>query len=343
VAWRIVTTDFPPQDGGIATWCVGLARALGRVGEAVVVHARAASGVRARPPSPTEPYEILPMQGRSWASWQAVWAAASVLPRLRRGDRLISATWPLAVHLVGPAARLGVPVGVLFHGSDVTRPPQIRGFEAVRDAGVALLPVSHFLGGLLGAPYTVVPSPIDLAPVAEPGEDLLVIARLGALKGVDRAIRLAGRLGRRVRVVGDGPERAKLERLAAELGVEAQFYGRLTPEAMEAEGVWRGVWALALFSRPAEDGSGAEGLGLVVLEAAARGIPTLGSRVGGIPEVASVVLDDPEHDPLPPLPPRDEVRAWVEERHGSAAMLRVVRAALDGAPPLGGDEARRIG
>ena len=321
--WRIVTTDFPPLDGGIATWAEGAAAALGAAGESVVVHARSVAGLRAQAATPTVPYEIIPIRGRSWAAWQAVWAAAAVMPRLRRGDVVVCATWPLAVHLVGPAARLGVPVLVAYHGSDVTRPAPIRGFELVQEGARAHLPVSAYLGGLLGTPFTVVPAPIDVAPPATPGDVLLTVARLTPLKGVDRVLRLGARLGRPVRVVGDGPERPALERLAAELGVAATFTGRLK----RADIPWDGVWACALFSRVDEDGTGAEGLGLTLIEAGARGIPTLGTAVGGIPEVASVVLDDPERGEVPALPDRDEVRARVGARHGRAPFLDTLRRA----------------
>lgn len=334
--WRLVTTDFPPQDGGVATWSEGVARALGEAGEAVTVHARAAAGVRASRPTPLAPYEVAPMWGRSWASWQAVWAAASVLPRLRRGDRLVCATWPLAVRLLAPARRLGVPVAVAFHGSDLTRPPVVPGLDAVLREASVLLPVSRYLGGRLGQPYTVLPPPIDPQPPAAPGDALLVVARLTPYKGVDRAIRLASRLGRPITVVGDGPERPALEALAAELGVAATFTGRLAREDIP----WDGAWACALLSRTDPDGSGAEGLGLVLVEAAARGIPTIGSEVGGIPEVADVVLRGegrPDEDaPLANLPSREATRARMAAKAGRTRVVATLWTAMGGSRPPDG-------
>ena len=108
---------------------------------------------------------ITPMRGRSWARWGAVWAAASVVPRLRAGDRILCATWEMAPHLVGRA-----PLAVAWHGSDITRPARRGGRERVIARAVNL-PVSRYLGGLLGAPHTVLPVPLDpLAPPAvEPG------------------------------------------------------------------------------------------------------------------------------------------------------------------------------
>lgn len=315
MSWHLVTTDFPPQAGGLATWSAAVAQALHTAGEEVIVHARARSGVVPE----AWPFRVIPLAGRSWARWQGVWAAASVLPRVRPGDRVLCATWPLAVHLVGRVPRLGVA----YHGSDLTRGPDPVALRTVRDGSVNL-PVSRFLAGLLGGPAAVLPAPVDVAPPAAPGERLLCVARLGPLKGVDRVVRLAGRLGRPLTVVGEGPERPALEALAAAHGVAARFTGALPPAAIP----WDGVWANCLFSRPDADGSGAEGLGLVLLEGAARGIPGLGSRVGGIPEVADLVLDDPLVDPLPPLPDRELVRARVARSHGTAALVATLRGAL---------------
>ncbi len=331
MTWHLVTTDFPPRDGGVATWALGAALALHAAGEPVLVHARDV-------PDAPLPFPVVRMWGRSWAKWAPWWAAASVLPRLAEGDRILAATWPLAVRLLGAAGRRDVPVFVAWHGSDLTRPPLVAGLDAVRRAAIHV-PVSDYLGGLLGVPYTVLPAPIDpVAPVPR-GDRLLVVARLGALKGVDRALRLARRLGRPITVVGEGPAREGLEALAADLRVDATFTGALPRDRVP----WSGTWALALLSRPENapalmtpvdprlgwtvppGGAGQEGLGLVLLEAAARGIPSIGTRTGGIPEAASVVLDDPDHDPVPTLPDGDAVRAALVRRHGSARLSEVLR------------------
>ncbi len=328
MTWHLVTTDLPPLDGGVATWAHGAAEALHAAGESLIVHARVFA------PQPRS-YPVVRMLGRSWARWAPWWSAASVLPRLHAGDRVLCATWPLAVRLHARCARLGVPLFVAWHGSDLTRPALIAGLDAVRAAAIHV-PVSRYLGSLLGAPHTVLPVPIDpLFPVPR-GERILVVARLNALKGVDRALRLACRLGRPITVVGEGPAREALEALAVDLGVSFTFTGSLPREQIP----WAGTWALVLLSRPdtalppcapsswcpPPGGAGQEGLGLVLLEAAARGIPSIGSRVGGIAEAASVVLDDPEVDPVPPLPDADAVVASLVARHGRARFVETLRA-----------------
>lgn len=310
---RIVTTEYPPFLGGVATWAGGVARALHGAGHEVDVftHLGGASEGEAKAGIP-----VARLRGRSWNRWGHVWTAAQVRPRLRADDVVLATTWPLAVHFA-PETRLAVA----WHGSDLTRPPLIAGREGVAGRAVNF-PVSRYLGGLLGAPHTVLPYPIEPARAARRGEALLVVARLNALKGVDRALRLAARLGRPLVVVGDGPERARLEALAAELGVHADFRGA-TPTIP-----WDGTWALALLSRPDADGSGQEGLGLVCLEAAARGISSIGSACGGIPEAASVVLSDPEYGDVPELPGAEAVQDWLREHHGVARCVAAFEGAM---------------
>lgn len=307
MTWHLVTTDYPPREGGISTWAEGTAAALRAAGERVEVYAPRRLGAAG----------VTGLWGRSWARWAHVWVAAQVLPRVRSGDRVLAATWPLATSLVGR-----VDLSVVFHGSDLTRPPLTPGLDPIK-SGARLLPVSRYLGGLLGVPHVVLPMPIRPTTRATPGDDLLAIARLGPLKGVDSAIRLAARSGRGITVVGDGPARADLEALAARLGVRARFTGSVPHREIP----WDGHYAALLLSRPDEDGSGAEGLGLVLLEAAARGIPTVGSNTGGVPEVAMRVIG--KEDPLPLFGPdsAEEAVAFLTARHGPERQVAVLQGA----------------
>jgi glycosyltransferase involved in cell wall biosynthesis len=75
-------------------------------------------------------------------------------------------------------------------------------------------------------------------------------------------------------LAGGGEYRRAMERLAAELGCAARFVG-FQPDV--------GAWQLA--ADVAVVPSWVEPLGLVVLEAMARGVPVIGCAVGGIPEL----------------------------------------------------------
>ena len=108
---------------------------------------------------------------------------------------------------------------------------------------------------------------------------ILVVARLTAWKGVDTVMAALGglvageRADARLVVVGDGPDRARLEALAATLppGV-VRFTGEVPRDEV---GRWMvAADALALCS-------GYEGLSHVLLEAMAAGLPVVVSDVGG--------------------------------------------------------------
>jgi len=108
------------------------------------------------------------------------------------------------------------------------------------------------------------------------------IARLVPHKRVGDLVEAAARVpdpeGRlRVVVAGDGSERAALEDLvAARLGPRGIFLGRVPDETIPD------VYAVSdVFCLP----SRLEGFGLVYIEAGYRGVPSIATRVGGIPDV----------------------------------------------------------
>ncbi|HZU85491.1 MAG TPA: glycosyltransferase family 4 protein [Polyangiaceae bacterium] len=92
------------------------------------------------------------------------------------------------------------------------------------------------------------------------------VGRLVATKRVDRVIEHVARSGDvdALVVVGDGPERARLQRLARRRGVDARFVGTVARDDALA---WIGAAALLVHA------SEAEGLSTVVREAQALGTP----------------------------------------------------------------------
>jgi Glycosyltransferase len=103
-------------------------------------------------------------------------------------------------------------------------------------------------------------------------------------KGHDLLLRAVNRLGRdgisiQVSLVGDGPKHAELVRIAAEEGVSqaVTFHGHVEDPA----DIRRLLDQSDIFAMP----SRTEGLPGALIEAMARGLPCIGSRVGAIPEL----------------------------------------------------------
>jgi glycosyltransferase involved in cell wall biosynthesis len=112
-------------------------------------------------------------------------------------------------------------------------------------------------------------------------------------KGVDvliQAMRVLVKTGSdaRLTVVGDGRCRSALESLVSAQGLESQV--RFIGHVSSAEGVRHELDGSDLFVLP----SRTEGVPKAMLEAMARGLPCIGSTVGGIPELL------PPEDLVPP-------------------------------------------
>ena len=138
------------------------------------------------------------------------------------------------------------PVTVVSYGVDLDRFP-------LRDAVVRPVPVVGTVGRLS----------------QEKGLDVLVRA-IAQISGEGRALRLL--------IVGDGPERGKLEQLVDRLGIGdvTEFRGEVSHDAVPAA-----LAELDIFAMP----SLAEGFGVAALEASATGLPVVASDVHGIPDV----------------------------------------------------------
>jgi glycosyltransferase involved in cell wall biosynthesis len=122
---------------------------------------------------------------------------------------------------------------------------------------------------------TIVYPPADTAfyqpDPTPPGPHFLIVSALVPYKRVDLAIDACARAGARLRIIGDGPARADLERRA---GPHVEFLGRVSDEQIRAE--YRSAAAVLL--------PGEEDFGIVPVEAQACGRPVVALGVGGAVE-----------------------------------------------------------
>jgi glycosyltransferase involved in cell wall biosynthesis len=118
----------------------------------------------------------------------------------------------------------------------------------------------------------VIHAPIDMHRykiASEPDDYYLVVSRLFAYKRVDLAIQAMQRLGRKLVIAGEGPERSRLERLAAGSGIK--FLGAVS----DTELIDLYARCRAFIFPPEED------YGLTPLEAQASGRAVIAYGAGG--------------------------------------------------------------
>lgn len=134
---------------------------------------------------------------------------------------------------------------------------------------------------LSGALPVVIGNYIDVQnfsprPNVEPRERMIFIGRLSAQKNLEAAIRASASVGVGLDIVGDGPDRDKLQSLVRELGADIQWLGLLPNEGLpDVLASYRYFLLPSLW----------EGMPKALLEAMAVGMVCIGNDAQGINEV----------------------------------------------------------
>jgi glycosyltransferase involved in cell wall biosynthesis len=241
--------------------------------------------------------------------WRALRKAAE--EELSGGADLVHAHWWVPAGLAAPRS---APMVLTSHGSDAAllrRSAVARKLaRPVYRRAQVVTAVSREMAGWIGnsvgrqvGRQHVQPMPVESGAYqwSAGGGGAVVVARLTAQKRVDLAIRTIGFLDALgaalpLTIVGDGPERAALERLAAELGIadRVRFVGSVPPTEIPA------ILASAdLMYFPAV----AEGFGLAAAEAIMCGVPVIACWDGGgvldiVPETGAGRRSLPSADAL---------------------------------------------
>ena len=245
--------------------------------------------------------------------WQMITGNMRPYLRLMESQRpsLIHAHFGIeGVSALPLAVRLKIPLVTTFHGFDATlsthamlgspawfRYPLLR--RKLAREGDLFLCASLFIREKLlamGFPESRTQTHyigVDCQAI-RPREDfeerpvILHVARLVEVKGTRYLLRAFGTLAQRyddvqLLIIGDGPLRRPLEALAVSAGIRdrVEFLGGLRHADVLA---WMRKAAMLVLPGIRTATGREEGLGMVLLEAAATGLPVIGSRVGGIPE-----------------------------------------------------------
>lgn len=339
----LVAHDFPPRPGGMETVARHLAAALAALGLQVTVATTWRLGVPEVPGVRVVPL-FTPTGGPAGIDLQRdLWLTLDLLLRER----------PDAVHLCNAGLAPWVPVlravwpcrvSVHVHGNDLLAPWVHAPGGSLRDAiGAGLqaadvvVPVSAFSAGLAraaGAPAervrVVHNGVVAPGPSEGPRSGVLTVSRLVPRKGHATVIEALALLpGVEYRFTGRGdPLRRELLDRAAALGVADRVRALgVVPDA-ELAASYAGAAAFVLVPDD-RDPADVEGFGVALLEAAAAGLPVVGSRAGGVPEA---LVDGVTGFLVPPNDPAataEALRRLLDDpalaaRMGSAGRARVV-------------------
>jgi phosphatidylinositol alpha-1,6-mannosyltransferase len=318
----LVTNDFPPKIGGIQSYLWELWRRL-PAGDVTVL---------------TSPYADADLFDGEQAfrierTREPVLLPTPVLVRrIRRlaaevGAEAVVIDPAVPLGLIGP--RLGLPYASVLHGSEVTVPGRLAGTrsllarvlrgsslliaaggyperEARRALGEEAPPIVQVPPGVDTSRFVPLP-PIERAsararlglPVQ--GPLVVSVSRLVPRKGMDTLIEAAARLLPRhpdlsVVVAGGGRDRTRLEHLIHKHAAPVRLLGRLP--GGDLPDLYACADAFALCCRSRWAGLEQEGFGIVFLEAAAAGVPSIAGESGGSAEAVldgetGYVLKDP--------------------------------------------------
>lgn len=301
----VLVGPLPPPSGGMANQTRQLAQLLASEGcQVTVVQVNA----------PYWPAWVAPLRGM-----RALFRLFPFVRRLWRGTRgaelvhvMANSGWAwhfFAAPAIWIAWLRGVPVIVNYRGGDADA-FFARQFRFIRPtlarAGIVVVP-SAFLNAIFakyGVATSIVPNIVNLdafcpAAALPDKPHLLVTRNLEPIYDVGVVIRafaiVAGRhADARLTVAGSGPDRAMLERTAAELGVadRVRFTGRV--DNTELPALYRAASVVV-------NASLVDNLPISLLEAMASGVPIATTDVGGIPYVVQdevTALLVPARDPV---------------------------------------------
>jgi phosphatidyl-myo-inositol dimannoside synthase len=313
----LVTQDFPPDQGGIQTYCWELAQRLCAEGTPVRVLCPTPERRNGSPPAPPAPRGLPLAIDR--IDLHGSFLFAPLLGRMRRYlaahpdiRTIVSAQWQVAVwQLAAPALAARYRRLCLVHGRELlttvfgplTRPLAARTLASMDEVLPVSAPVRRLLEDVLparaGGPVVrVVPPGVDPAlfrPV-EAGDlrrrlglgdarVVLSISRLARRKNVDGLVRAfvhvrAACPGSVLVIGGDGPERPRLEADVRRLGLgeAVRFLGRIPDDELVAHYNLADVFVLPGRERPGD----VEGFGITLLEAGACERPVVAGRTGGM-------------------------------------------------------------
>jgi len=319
----LVTLEYPPQIGGIASHSLNLAAHL-PADEIVVYAPKIAGDVAYDGRHSWKVYRLKPYLPFFWPRWlRLYWQVRQIVKKEKIERLLIQHALPAGYvgYLLKKFRR--IPYVVFFHGTDleVGLKKKLRKISLVCRAAEKVVVSSEFLKNKLLAKLddlknvvVVHPCPGDLffdQPLAEEiarlrsqlalaGKKVVItVGRVADGKGFPHIIRLLSKILKKVPnlvwlVIGSGPKIEEVSAMARKNNLQnvVRFLGQIEYEFLPA--YYHLADLFVLLSH--RDETSEEGWGTVFLEAAACGLPVVAGRVGGAEEavenlVSGVLVD----------------------------------------------------
>lgn len=299
----LISHDYPPPQGGVQTYSRELALALLEAGHQVLV----VGPDRCTALETVVPYEGIPIRNPILMGLPLLWNISRILKKFEP-EHIIHMQWTSALWLALPHfLRPAIPVTILVHGRDMLRyslPRLMRRIFAnssgiiANSQAVAQIAEKHLPKGHR---MEVIPPGVN-CHLFKPQEHqalrqqyqiksdapvILNLTRQVARKNtrtlVDAFALLLPQQPTAILVIaGSGPEIPALKEQAHQLGISTSvvFTGRVPDESLAALYSMAHVFVLSSLENPQD----VEGFGMVFIEAAACGTPSIGGRSGGIPD-----------------------------------------------------------
>lgn len=340
----LITPDFQPSRGGVA-------RYLGLFAEYFKdrIHVIASPLEKGTEVKTVYPLDRKPLfSKRIWPHWLI---SVQLLMRESKSYRCV-----ITSHVIpfGTAAMVTKwftkkPYIVIVHGMDVRlamrskksllRKVLSRAYLVIANSNDLAQEIQHAFG--LSNILTIYP-PVDpkflieatKPRVASNAFRLLSVSRLVDRKGHDRVLQAlailkmnGSLLSFRYTIVGDGPMRQSLESLAIELDLQSHiiFKGELSDADLQVSYADADVFVLPVKNDPIDK----EGFGMVYLEAAAFGVPSIATNMSGVNEAVlngetGMLIPDGDIEELSRVIYQLAINSELRKTLGDAARARVL-------------------
>lgn len=322
----LATLEYPPQVGGVASFCAQLVKALPADSMRVV----------------TNEHNAL-LSKMIWPRWiKAIKTLFQEVRQSRAQGIIVAQVLPLGTAAIVVQAVTQVPVYIMVHGLDVLQPQRNWRKRIVLQCALrsakGIIANSRYTADLvkqLGVnpkKITILPlgPHIQPSPNMELGhawlsslgiqaQDTVILsaARLVRRKGIDQVIQVLPEVKKKFTkplklvIAGDGPDRTRLEQLSKDSGVADSiiFTGKVSDDQLKQ--LFARAYCFVLQTRE-EPGGDVEGFGIVFLEANAFGKPVIGGKSGGVTD--AIV---------------DGLNGYLVEPHSLGMLLRAIVSLLE--------------